>query len=193
MSESHQPSIKTFFQAPKRPRRVIEPNSDSDNWEDRPLSKSTRLDSLKQQEDESKDSDDLYEPIGVGNRVEHTSSNDAQNPNPTPINGSSSTTGTSRSNPRVFPWKSEYKELFNWLDYDPIKGEARCSYRAGLAIGRTVSGLCPCPDPTDRSRYQNPSGPIRDHKGQGHAWFSPKPTQFEVERSGTDPGFKSGT
>jgi len=130
MSESHQPSIKTFFQAPKRPRHVIEPNSDSDNGEDRPLSKSTRLDSLKQQEDESKDSDDLYEPIGVGNRVEHTSSNDAQNLNPTPINGSSSTTGTSRSNPRVFPWKSEYKELFNWLDYDPIKGEARCSYRA---------------------------------------------------------------
>src|SRR5437667_2395175 len=76
MSESHQPSIKTFFQAPKCPRHVIESNSDSDNWEDRPLSKSTRLDSLKQQEDESKDSDDLYEPIGVGNRVEHTSSND---------------------------------------------------------------------------------------------------------------------
>src|SRR5438876_11634496 len=65
--------------------------------------------------------------------------------------------------------------------------------QAGLAIGRTVSGLCPCPDPTDRSRYQNPSGPIRDLNGRVHARFSPKPTEYEVERSGTDPGFKSGT
>src|SRR5438552_17234811 len=64
---------------------------------------------------------------------------------------------------------------------------------SGLAIGRTVSGLCPCPDPTDRSRYQNPSGPIRDLNGRVHARFSPKPTEYEVERSGTDPGFKSDT
>ena len=37
------------------------------------------------------------------------------------------------------------------------------------------------------------SGPIRDLKGQVHARLSPEPTQFGVERSGTDPGFKSGT
>jgi len=55
-----------------------------------------------------------------------------------------------------------------------------------------MSGLCPGPDPTDRSRYQNPSGPIWDLKGRVHARFSPEPTQFEVERSSTDPGFKSG-
>ena len=61
---------------------VIETNSDLDNREDRPLSKFTRLDSLKQQEDEFEDSDDLYEPIRIGNRVKHTSSNDIQNSNP---------------------------------------------------------------------------------------------------------------
>jgi len=35
--------------------------------------------------------------------------------------------------------------------------EPRRSYAiTGLAFGRTVSGLCPYPDPTDRSQYQNP-------------------------------------
>ena len=77
-----------------------------------------------------------------------------------------------------------YNNIFKLINYHS---------GTGLAIGRTVSGLCPCPDPTDRSRYQNPSGPIRDLNGRVHARFSPKPTEYEVERSGTDPGFKSGT
>jgi len=84
-----------------------------------------------EQQDEESDSDDLYgsrEVIQL-HQEEPTGSND-QNPSPVPTNRPNSIQGTKRSDGRVFPWKSEYKELFPWLDYNTIKGEATCSYRA---------------------------------------------------------------
>jgi len=129
MPESNQHSIKSFFQPPKRPRRVRS-DSESDNEENRPRpSKSTR--SGLEQQDEESDSNDLYgsrDAIQL-HQEEPTSSND-QNQSPISINRPNSIQGTKRSDGRVFPWKNEYKELFPWLDYNTIKGEARCSYRA---------------------------------------------------------------
>jgi len=64
---------------------------------------------------------------------------------------------------------------------------------SGLAIGQTVSGICPCTGPTDKSWSRILLRPIRDFKGRVQASSNLKPIQFWLQRADTDPGFRSGT
>ena len=63
----------------------------------------------------------------------------------------------------------------------------------GLAIGRTVSGLCPCTDPIDRYRYQNSfrSGPVQQNPGRSQVRYDSN--AIWETKSQYRPGFGSGT
>src|SRR5579859_1793347 len=59
-----------------------------------------------------------------------------------------------------------------------VEARERGEFKSGLAFGQTVLGLYPCPDPTDRSRYQNLLRPIPGFKRSGHSQVQSDPDAF---------------
>ena len=121
MSEANHCSITSFFGAPKHSR---DENSTQVHSESRP-SKSARiisptlsnsgshhsLDSNLDKKDTDEDSDVEFISIST-NKVSTLEST------------------STRADDRVWKWKEEYKELFKWLEYDPLTQTARCRYQA---------------------------------------------------------------
>lgn len=120
MSEANQRSITSFFGPPKHPR---DESSTQAYNESRPsklartisptLSNSGSYHSLDSNLDKETNEDLEIEFISI-------STNKVSTLESTSI----------RADGRVWKWKEEYKELFKWLEYDPLTQTARCKYLA---------------------------------------------------------------
>ena len=119
MSTLNQKSIKSFFQAPKRPRLSSESEEVQNITDNRPskfarISTPTLSDMDQDDFDIDKDGidDNEIQLVSVSFGEKDDSPQLVQNP----------------KSQRVFLWKNEYQELFKWLKYDPARNKAWCSY-----------------------------------------------------------------
>ena len=135
MSDAQRP-ITTFFQAPKRSRPF-----DSENIDNRPSKLSTPIYSIR--DSNSSDSKTNGENLNIDSynqvlSVTNFSVEDREILSIEYEDGILSTDEVSTFHPtqntietskgRVFLWKNEYRKLFKWLEYDPVKGKAWCTY-----------------------------------------------------------------
>ena len=142
----NQKPITSFFQVPKRSRT---PNSENiETTDNRPSKLSTPVCSIRDSDSSNSKTngdnlnndscdyvlsitnfsveDDEILPIeydGVLSTDKASTSHPTQNAT------------TEKSKSRVFLWKNEYCELFKWLEYDPLKGRAWCTYSSCKMYG----------------------------------------------------------
>ena len=136
---SNRRPITTFFQAPKRSRPSDSENIDT--TDNRPFKLSTPIRSIgnsnssdSETNGENLNNDSHNQVLSVTNfsvedreilSIEYEdgvlSTDEASTFHPVQNT-------TEKSKGRVFLWKNEYCELFKWLEYDPIKGKAWCTY-----------------------------------------------------------------
>lgn len=138
----NQKPITSFFRAPKRSRP---PESDVEIADNRPSKlpipnrnsdDSDLLDSETNFQEDFNYSDNEIQLLSIEDNAGDTLSISNEDNDILFINeGSSlhpihptSDTSTEKSKGRIYLWKNEYHELFKWLEYDPIKGKAWCSY-----------------------------------------------------------------
>lgn len=122
MSTPNSKSIKSFFQAPKRPRPSLESEEVQDTTNNSRSSKFARVSTLILNNTDQNDcdidgdsdsiNDNDIQLVSVSFSNKEDSSQSFQNP----------------KSQRVFLWKDEYQELFKWLKYDPTRNKAWCSY-----------------------------------------------------------------